>query len=78
MTNFIKSFLLIVNIVLFVLVLLFGAFGIYEQLTGPADAEKLLKVLKIPFSYNQIFIIGFLCAIIMVVLYVVRSKINWR
>ena len=77
MTNFIKFFLLIVNIVLFVLVLLFVAFGIYEQLTGPAQAKKLLKVLNIPLSYNQIFIIGFVCAIIMVVLYRVRSKINW-
>lgn len=43
MMAFVNMTLLIVNIVSFAATVLFGLFGIYEQIMGPADAEKLLK-----------------------------------
>ena len=59
MTTFVNAMLLIINIVCFVIALLLGLFGIYEQIMGPADAKKLLNKLNIPFRYNQILIIWF-------------------
>ena len=43
MTAFINTILLIVNIISFAATVLFAIFGVYEQIMGPADAEKLLK-----------------------------------
>ena len=52
MTAFINTILLIVNIIFFIATVLFAIFGVYEQIMGPAGAEKLLKKLHIPLSYN--------------------------
>lgn len=52
MTAFINTILLIVNIISFIATVLFAIFGVYEQIMGPAGAEKLLKKLHIPLSYN--------------------------
>ena len=59
MIGFINTILLIVNIISFAATILFAIFGVYEQIMGPADVEKLLKKLHILLSYNQILIIGF-------------------
>ena len=53
MTGFINVVLLIINIASFIVTVLFGVFCIYEQIMGPSDAEKLLKKLHVPLSYNQ-------------------------
>lgn len=53
---------------------LFIAFGLYEQIAGPAKAEELLKKMKIPLSYNQVLIIGIICVIISVLLHYHRIK----
>jgi len=75
MTGFVNKTLLIINIVSFAITILFGIFGIYEQIMGPADAEKLLKKLHIPLSYNQALIIGFVCLGIMCITYTLRAKL---
>ena len=59
MTAFINTILLIVNIISFAATVLFAIFGVYEQIMGPADAEKLLKKLHVPLSYNQALINAF-------------------
>ena len=46
MKTFINTVLLVANIISWVVVVLFGAIGIYEQITGPAGVEKLLKKLS--------------------------------
>lgn len=76
MMSFFKVFLLIVNIISFVCVLIFGIFGVYEQIMGPADAEKLLKRLNISWSYNCILVLGFICLAIMIISYIVRKKLS--
>ena len=43
MIAFINIILLIVNIISFAATVLYAIFGVYEQIMGPADAEKLLK-----------------------------------
>ena len=74
----INKLLLIINIVFFVVTILFGIFGIYEQLMGPGDAEKLLEKLNIPLNYNQVLIIGFVCFALMLIVYIIRAKISGK
>lgn len=78
MTTFLNTILLIVNIISFVVTVLFAIFGIYEQIMGPADAEKLLKKLHIPISYNQALLIGFTCLVLMIISYILRAKLSGR
>ena len=78
MTAFINAILLIVNIIFFAATVLFAIFGLYEQIMGPAYAEKLLKKLHIPLSYNQALIIGFVCLGLMIVSYILRAKLSGR
>ena len=78
MTAFINTILLIVNIISFVATVLFAIFGIYEQIMGPAYAEKKKKKLHIPLSYNQALIIGFVCLALMIVSYILRAKLSRR
>ncbi len=78
MTSFINVFLLIINVTSFATTVLFAIFGIYEQIMGPADAEKLLKKLHIPLSYNQTLIIGFACLALMIISYILREKLSGR
>ena len=78
MTVFINTMLFIINIVSFVASILFAVFGIYEQIMGPAGAEKLLKKLHIPLSYNQVIIIGFACLVLMIVSHILRAKFSGR
>ena len=75
MRTFLSTALLVVNVVSFFLTVLFGAFGVYEQIMGPADAEKLLKRLRISLTYNQVLIIGFICLAVMIITYILRAKL---
>ena len=78
MTAFINAILLIINAISFGATVLFSIFGIYEQIMGPAGAEKLLKKLQIPLSYNQVLIIGFACIVLMIASYILRAKLSGR
>ena len=78
MTAFINAFLLIINIISFVITVFFIIFGIYEQIVGPAGAEKLLKKLHIPLSYNQVLIIGFVCLSLMIISYILREILSGK
>lgn len=78
MTGFINVVLLIINIASFIVTVLFGVFGIYEQIMGPSDAEKLLKKLHVPLSYNQTLIVGFVCLALMIITYILRGKLLGR
>ena len=78
MTAFINTILLIINIISFAATVLFAIFGVYEQIMGPADAEKLLKKLRIPLSYNKALLIGFVCLVLMIVSYILRAKLSGR
>ena len=58
MKEALRIILLIINMVSFVFVLLFGI--IYELL-GPAYYEKMLEELKIPWSFEYIWLFMFAC-----------------
>ena len=72
MKAFINVALIILNIIFFIATFLFGMFGIYEQIMGPADAENLLKELHVPLSYNQILIV---CLVLMILTHILRTKL---
>ena len=78
MTSFINIFLLIIIVTSFAATVFFAIFGIYEQIMGPADAEKLLKKLHIPLNYNQTLIIGFASLALMIISYILRAKLFGR
>ena len=78
MMAFLRVVLLILNIIFFVLTVLFSILGIYEQITGPAQIEKLLKKLNIPLSYNQMLIVGLACVALMTITYILRAKLSGR
>lgn len=78
MTAFVNIVLIIVNGVSFAITVLFGLFGIYEQIMGPADAERLLEKLHIPLSYKQVLFVGFVCVGLMIITYILRAKLTGK
>lgn len=74
MRELLNIILSIINIVSFVLVLLFGASGIIYELFGPANYEKILQKLKIPWSFERIWLFMFVCLIIMIITYILLQK----
>ena len=76
MKPFINIIVQIVSIISYSETALFALFGIYELIMGPADAEKLLKKLHIPLSYNQTLIIGFIFIILAIAGYIIKAKLT--
>lgn len=74
MREVLRIILLITNIISFALVLLFGATGIIYELLGPANYEKMLEKLKIPWSFERIWSFMFVCLIILTITYILRKK----
>lgn len=74
MRNVIKIILLIINIISFVLVWLFGVTGVVYEILGPASYEKMLAKLNIPWSYESIWSFMFICLIILIATYLLRKK----
>lgn len=76
MKLFINIIMQIVSIISYLATALFALFGIYELIMGPADAEKLLKKLHIPLTYNQTLIIGFIFVILAIAWYIIKAKLT--
>ena len=69
-----KRFLLVVNVISFGLVFLFGASGIIFDLFGKATYEKMLANLGIPWSFESIWGFMFVCLIVLITSYFFRKK----
>lgn len=78
MELFINIIMQIVSIISYSATALFALFGIYELIMGPADAEKLLKKLHIPLTYNQTLIIGFIFVILAIAWYIIKAKLTGK
>jgi len=74
MSRVLRIILLIINIISFALVSLFGATGIICELLGPASYEKILAELKISWKFEHIWLFMFVCLIISVVTCLLRKK----
>ncbi len=74
MREVLRIILLITNIISFAFVFLFGATGVIYELLGPANYEKILEKLKIPWSFERIWLFMFVCLIIFVITYLFRKK----
>lgn len=72
--EFLNIILLIINIISFVFVSLFGASGIIYELFGPANYEKILQKFLIPWSFERIWLFMFVCLIIFIITYILRKK----
>ena len=78
MKLFINIIMQIVSIISYSATALFALFGIYELIMGPADAEKLLKKIHIPLTYNQTLIIGFIFVILAIAWYIIKAKLTGK
>ena len=78
MKLFINIIMQIVSIISYSATALFALFGIYELIMGPADAEKLLKKLHIPLTYNQTLIIGFIFVILAIAWYIIKATLTGK
>lgn len=74
--NALHTILLIISIVSLICVVPFVIFLIVEFFEGPEDTKKLLKKLKIPWSYRRILVIGFISITILVVSYFLRKILS--
>ena len=75
--NYIKLLAVVIDVVSFFIVVMFGIFGLYEQVMGPEDAKKLLKKFKSPLSYNMILRIGFGAIIILISSRIIQMRMAW-
>lgn len=74
MKEVLKIILLIINIISFALVALFGVTGIIYEILGPAVYEKMLIKLKISWSFESIWNFMFVCLVILIITYFIRKK----
>lgn len=74
MREVLKIILLIINILSFSLVALFGATGIIYEILGPAAYEKMIVKFKIPWNFECIWNFMFVCLIILIITYLICKK----
>ena len=75
MINALKVSLLVINIISLTLVAIFGVTGIIYEIFGPAVYESMLNKLKIPWSYEQIWIFMFIILAILIITYYLRKNV---
>lgn len=78
MIGFISIVLLIINIISSALSVLFGIYGIFEQIVGAGCVERLIQKFNIPLSYRQIFFIGLVSVALMIITYILRRKLTGK
>lgn len=74
MKNVVRIALLVINIICFILVAIFGVTGVVYEILGPAGYQKMLAKLKIPWSFQRIWTFMFICLVILIVTYFLRKK----
>ena len=74
MRNAVRIALLVINIICFLLIAIFGVTGIVYEILGPAGYQKMLAKLKIPWSFQRIWTFMFICLVILIVTYFLRKK----
>ncbi|MBE6765618.1 MAG: hypothetical protein E7546_07075 [Ruminococcaceae bacterium] len=74
--RFLGTFLLVVNIISFVLTLVLGAIGVYAEIVGPGNFINQLEFLNINMSYDQFLIVGYICTAVTIITYIALSKIK--
>lgn len=74
MREILRIVLLIINIIAFAFVLLFGATGVIYEISGPAGYEKMLNKFQIPWEFEHIWLFMFVCLTILVITYFLRKK----
>ena len=74
MKKVLRIVLLIINVLSCILVFLFGATGILYEIAGPSGYNKMLSKLKVPWSFEHIWLFMFVCLIILCVTYFLRKK----
>lgn len=76
MKAFINAILQIVYITSFATIALFTPLGIYEEIMGAANVNKLLAKLHIPLNYDQIVTIWFICWILVIIARILKAKLQ--
>jgi len=74
--DIVKVFLFVMNIISFVLVAIFGLAGLVYEILGPSKFEKLLARLNIPWTFERVWNVSFICLVVLIVIYILRKKLN--
>lgn len=74
MKDFIKNFLLFVNIIAAILVSILGIVGVVYELLGPENFEDFLLQLNIPWDFDCAWNVSMVCVAVCVITYFLRSK----
>ncbi|MBQ8783911.1 MAG: hypothetical protein IJZ57_09115 [Clostridia bacterium] len=75
MKDFAKGFLLLINILSFIGVAIFGVIGVLEELIGPIFVDNLMEAFNFSLTYNQFYLIGLGCLAVMIISYFIRKKL---
>ena len=78
MNRFKSVVLSIIKIISFVVSMVFLVYGIYEQIVGPGGAERLLKKLNIPLSYNQAFLFSIVSGALFFITCILQEKLTGK
>jgi hypothetical protein len=70
--------LLTLIVLLFIPVGIIGIFLVYRELAGFVEAERLLELLHVPLSYQQIAIAGYIMSALMFICFFLLIKLPWR
>ncbi len=75
MRDSVRAFLLVVNIVSFIFVCLFGLVGVVVDIIGPGEFDRLLARFNIAWSFDQGTIAGYICLAVLIITYFSRKKL---
>lgn len=68
------SFLHVINIISFILVIILGIPGVVYEILGHQKFEKILENLHIPLSIDSFIVIGWICTAVLIISYILRKK----
>ena len=74
MSDFLKTALLVTNIISGVFTFLFGGLGVLAEILNPPTFEKLLSKLNIPITYDRLLLAAYINLAVLIITYLLRRK----
>ena len=74
MRDFLKTALLVTNIISGVFTFLFGGLGVLAEILNPPTFEKLLSKLNIPITYDRLLLAAYINLAVLIITYLLRRK----
>ncbi|MFQ6963470.1 MAG: hypothetical protein ACLRR6_04985 [Oscillospiraceae bacterium] len=75
MRDFLKTALLVTNIISGVFTFLFGGLGVLAEILNPPTFEKLLSKLNIPITYDRLLLAAYINLAVLIITYLLREEV---